>query len=41
MKAPWAQFVTRVIKDVMYLKRVNYKQLSDASCTSNYPPHNP
>ena len=30
MKDPWAQFATRVIKDVMYLKRVSYKQLSDA-----------
>ena len=30
MKEPWGQFATRVIKDVMYLKRVNYKQLSDS-----------
>ncbi len=30
MKDPWSQFATRVLKDVMYLKRVNYQQLSDA-----------
>ena len=28
MKDPWSQLATRVLKDLMYLKRVNYKQLS-------------
>ena len=28
MKDPWCQLAARVIKDLMYLKRVSYKQLS-------------
>ena len=28
MKDPWSQLATRVLKDLMYLKRANYKQLS-------------